>query len=950
MKKNPSKKSMTCRRSIMRPFSVVLSVTLMILFLFSSVYAADTSTNTTTAENAIIEGWAESIEEAQSDKSIQTYSYAYSNEIAVANDLSGSSSDYVPATKYDLRDKDVVTPVKFQNPWGTCWGFSIIAAAETSILSDSGTNYTSTQLDLSELQLAKAVYNNNGAPAKYVGEAQAGEGYHNTSENPNAGLDLGGFFAYGSSVFSSGIGPLPESAAPYQNKEGIIDCYIGEPGNRTEYFLTEEQANKREEAGENVLRYCWAGNYLNEDGTTTYTTWEVDEDLYNQSILNLEDGNILPETRILDSQGNCIGTDMNAVTAIKKEMEKYGRAVSIGYYADMSDANEDGIATYLNTKKWSQYTYKTLEGNHAVTIVGWDDDYDRTNFGDGIHNLPEGNGAWLVRNSWGAASNEFPNQGSPSGWGNDGYFWLSYYDKTITMAESFDFDISSYGDNTEYYIDQYDYLPELTSVNNSSKTPISSANIFTAEGDMSVRTLSASTYKPNTTVKYQVYLLDDEAETPTDPDHSTMIFETSETYEYGGFHRANLDKKDWIAMREGQRYAVVTTQKCLDDGLYYQGMAVNIAKASEESVAKYKKQVTESEKSSIYNSVYDSYVSLYSEMHPDWDENKIKQEASSAANEYINKESTQKYIENKVNSAVDSYENAYFVSKVNEGESWSGASLADDSSKDEVASVSGETTWVDWTTVKEKAESVKKINGQNVVADNAPIKAFSEIRDWASVEDLSELEQKISQAKDVIANVKISADGSDVSSDNQWMTQDAYDELSKAIAQAEEYMENAGENYKTVLLNTTPSESEVTDAMASLTWETKPGTYVCQHEGGQANCVSKAVCKLCGESYGELLPSNHVNLKHFAANAATKSAEGNTEYWYCDGCKKYFSDSAGTVEITKEDTVIAKNTQASVKPVKSGDESNALLWIVIVALCGGAFAVTAVIRKVGENK
>ncbi len=76
--------------------------------------------------------------------------------------------------------------------------------------------------------------------------------------------------------------------------------------------------------------------------------------------------------------------------------------------------------------------------------------------------------------------------------------------------------------------------------------------------------------------------------------------------------------------------------------------------------------------------------------------------------------------------------------------------------------------------------------------------------------------------------------------------------------------------------------------------------------GGTATCIAKAVCEFCKASYGSLDPNNHTDLKHIDAKAATAAEEGNIEYWYCDGCKKYFSDAAATKEITKAATVTAK--------------------------------------------
>ena len=79
-----------------------------------------------------------------------------------------------------------------------------------------------------------------------------------------------------------------------------------------------------------------------------------------------------------------------------------------------------------------------------------------------------------------------------------------------------------------------------------------------------------------------------------------------------------------------------------------------------------------------------------------------------------------------------------------------------------------------------------------------------------------------------------------------------------------------------------------------------------EHSGGKATCKDKAICEICGDSYGSPEPNNHTDLKHIDAKAATAAEEGNIAYWYCDGCKKYFSDKDGTKEIAKADTVTAK--------------------------------------------
>lgn len=147
------------------------------------------------------------------------------------------------------------------------------------------------------------------------------------------------------------------------------------------------------------------------------------------------------------------------------------------------------------------------------------------------------------------------------------------------------------------------------------------------------------------------------------------------------------------------------------------------------------------------------------------------------------------------------------------------------------------------------------------------------------------------------------------------------------------------------------------------------GKTLSEHTGSTATCKDKAKCEVCGESYGELDANNHTDLKHIEAKAATKTSEGNIEYWYCEGCGKYYKDAKATQEITKEQTVTAKlpsdnntsaggstgnnnkpSSNATTSP-QTGDNSNMFLWIALLFVSGGVVILTTVIsRKKKYNK
>ena len=113
------------------------------------------------------------------------------------------------------------------------------------------------------------------------------------------------------------------------------------------------------------------------------------------------------------------------------------------------------------------------------------------------------------------------------------------------------------------------------------------------------------------------------------------------------------------------------------------------------------------------------------------------------------------------------------------------------------------------------------------------------------------------------------------------------------------------------------------------------------HTGGKATCTERAVCEICGKAFGDLDGNHHANLKHINAKAATKTAGGNIEYWYCEDCGKYFADAAATKEIKQADTVTAKLSGAAKSPQTGGDSGVAT----VLLLSGGAFICLVSRRK-----
>ena len=395
-------------------------------------------------------------------------------------------------SSYDLRTKGVTTSVKDQSPWGSCWTFGAMSSMESNALMDMGASGSDvkTNPDYSERHLGYFAYQLDAN----------GEGKRALDQTTL--FDLGGNRDFTVGLLSSWSGAALESDVPYTNNAGTTS---------------------------------WAGD------------WSVDESKRYLSAAHLQNADYLPGTAVFDSNGT-YSLDWNAVATIKSALMNRG-VVDVSYNAEQNLPGQAAGENYWNETYDSQFINQFAYANHEVSIVGWDDNFSASKF----NVRPEGDGAWIVKNSWG------------SNWGDGGYFYLSYYDRTICDFTCFDVELPG-ADGTYQYDHnyQYDLLGKKSTFSfmPDASNELSIANIFTAQGDEKLQAVSAVTVTPGSKVKIQIYKVTDNSS----PVNGILVASQTNTISYGGYHTIALNQP--VQLKAGEHFSVIETIVG-SDGYYY---------------------------------------------------------------------------------------------------------------------------------------------------------------------------------------------------------------------------------------------------------------------------------------------------------------------------------------------------------------------------------------------
>lgn len=223
---------------------------------------------------------------------------------------------------------------------------------------------------------------------------------------------------------------------------------------------------------------------------------------------------------------NSLYIPMSDTSQIKEAIKEYG-AVAASYYSDSryyGSYNNYSKAVYYNPVNMSY-------SNHAILIVGWDDDFSKNNF----VNKPATDGAWLVKNSWG------------SNWGMDGYFWISYCESSLNNDTACAYEVAS----TDEYDHNYQYdgniLPSAFGSNGF-------ANVFTAQDNQWLEAVSF--YAADVDIQYSIQIYTDIMDS-SNPENGTAMLSAPLTgyTTYEGYYTVDLPTH--IELKKDETFSVV---------------------------------------------------------------------------------------------------------------------------------------------------------------------------------------------------------------------------------------------------------------------------------------------------------------------------------------------------------------------------------------------------------
>nr|MCR5026287.1 hypothetical protein [Methanobrevibacter sp.] len=266
-------------------------------------------------------------------------------------------------------------------------------------------------------------------------------------------------------------------------------------------IIGSEEGGVREQGLEYVIN--WLGMLPSEDDT-------YDELGKLSPVLSSSDDVHIFDAIIINSRKNFTDND-----AVKEAILKCG-SITTGYYHDYGNAYNEITHSY--------YQNSMNRTNHAISFVGWDDNYPKENF----LITPPGDGAWICKNSWG------------TGWGENGYFYLSYYDPSFLNIT---FGIGYLVENTEKY--NVNYQTDLSGILNLftyNECIISYKNTYQAI-DQGLISAVGTYFNENENYTLEIYV------------NNKLTYDENGTAPFKGYHTVQLSSK--IAVSQGDNFTAV---------------------------------------------------------------------------------------------------------------------------------------------------------------------------------------------------------------------------------------------------------------------------------------------------------------------------------------------------------------------------------------------------------